>query len=154
MAAMQLVVRASRRREAVPAAECIPPDCRSEIVVLHTDLETTRHALKAAAKLAAGRAASIRLLAPQVVPYALPIDQPPVATKFVEDNLRAVVSEFAIETSIDVRLCRDLAVALDSALRPVSLVVVGGKKRWWPTRESRLARRLSRLGHHVVFTTH
>jgi hypothetical protein len=154
MATMQLVVRASVAGKALPAGECIPSDHRSEVVVLHTDLETTRRALKAAAKLAAGRAAIIRLLVPQVVPYPLPIDDPPVPVQFAEQQLLDMLPDPSVEASIDVRLCRDLTVALASALRPVSLVVVGGRKRWWPTRESRLARRLARLGHQVVFTTH
>jgi hypothetical protein len=154
MATMQLVVRTSVTGKAVPAGADIRPDCRPEVVVLHTDLETTRRALKAAVRLAAGRAASIRLLVPQVVPYPLPIDNPPVPLQFAEQQLLDLLPDRSVESSIDVRLCRDLSVALASALRPVSLVVVGGRMCWWPTRESRLARRLARLGHQVVFTTH
>jgi hypothetical protein len=32
-----------------------------------------------------------------------------------------------------------------------SIVVLGGRKRWWPTREKKLARQLRRAGHEVVF---
>jgi hypothetical protein len=32
-----------------------------------------------------------------------------------------------------------------------SIVVIGGRERWWPTRENKLARQLRREGHEVVF---
>jgi hypothetical protein len=37
-------------------------------------------------------------------------------------------------------------------LSPRSLVIVGGRKRRWPTAEERLARQLRRNGHEVIFT--
>lgn len=143
MATMQLVVRAEGTQQ----------EPRGEVVVIHTNAEGTLRALKTSAMLAAGRAARIRLLVPQVVPYPLPIEQPPVPLDFVEDHLRSILREFAIEACIDVRLCRDLSVVLKTALPSVSIVVVGGRKRWWPTRQSRLVTRLRRLGHQVVFST-
>jgi hypothetical protein len=39
---------------------------------------------------------------------------------------------------------------LESALKPHSLVVMAAKTAWWPTAEKRLAKRLERIGHHVV----
>jgi len=41
---------------------------------------------------------------------------------------------------------------LKAVLSQRSLVVVGGHKRWWPTPEKRLARKLRRAGHEVIFT--
>jgi len=35
-------------------------------------------------------------------------------------------------------------------LKPDSLIVIAGNRRWWPTRETRLARRLQRA-HQVIF---
>jgi hypothetical protein len=37
-------------------------------------------------------------------------------------------------------------------LGPHSLVVVGGRRRWLPTREKSLARNLRSAGHEVIFT--
>jgi hypothetical protein len=153
MATMQLVFRAAGTGQTTSAGDGAKPGPRGEVVVIHTNTQDTPHALKTSAMLAAGRAARIRLLVPQVVPYPLPIDHPPVPVNFIEDSLRSLLLDLAIETCIDVRLCRDLSVVLKTALPPVSVVVVGGRRRWWPTRQSRLVGRLRRQGHQVVFST-
>jgi len=36
------------------------------------------------------------------------------------------------------------------ALYSKSLVVLGAKRRWWPTREGKLVKRLESAGHHIV----
>jgi hypothetical protein len=41
-------------------------------------------------------------------------------------------------------VCRDRWHMLASVLRPHSLVVIGVPRRWWPTREERVARKLRR----------
>ena len=38
-----------------------------------------------------------------------------------------------------------------SVLKPGSIVVVGGAKRWWPTKNEILARQLRRAGYEVIF---
>jgi len=115
-----------------------------EIVVLHTNVATTVSALKMAAELASGLA-PVRLLAVQVVPFPLSLDAPPVSAEFLENRFVEMVKEAAVEASVDIRLCRDAADAC--------VVVIGGRRRrWWPTAAMRLARRLERLGHQVVFT--
>jgi hypothetical protein len=129
------------------------PEGLLEVVVLHTTAKGTLQALKTAARIAQGLAAQIRLLVPQAVPYPLPLDSPPIPKEFTERRFRTVVSEAAVETYIDIRLCRDRWVLLESALRPRSLVVLSGRRSWWPTSESRLAGRLQRLGHQVVFAS-
>jgi hypothetical protein len=48
-------------------------------------------------------------------------------------------------------LCRDRVETLRKVLKPHSLVVIGGRRSWWPTPENRLARQLRRSGHEVVF---
>jgi hypothetical protein len=40
---------------------------------------------------------------------------------------------------------------LTAVLDPNSLVVVGGRKRFWPTQEELLAKTLRRQGHEVIF---
>jgi hypothetical protein len=48
-------------------------------------------------------------------------------------------------------LCRDSSETLLAVLKPRSLVVIGGRRRWWPTREERLAKKLRGAGHEVIF---
>jgi hypothetical protein len=71
---------------------------------------------------------------------------------FSERRFQQIAEESPVETTVQIYLCRDRTETLKSVLAPCSLVVVGGPKRWWPTREKTLARQLRRAGHEVVFT--
>jgi len=66
--------------------------------------------------------------------------------------LRVIADNNRVETRVSIYLCREPLETLASVLKPHSLVVVGGRKRWWPTAEKRLAAKLRRLGHQVVVT--
>jgi len=64
-----------------------------------------------------------------------------------------IAGESPVETTVRLYLCRDSVETVKSALSPRSVVVVGGRKGWWrSTREKRLARKLRRAGHEVIFT--
>lgn len=123
-----------------------------EVIVLHTSTNETLDALKIAARLAEGLAARIRLLVLERVPYPLDVNQPQAAKEFRERRFRTVADHARIETRVDIRLGRDYRAMLESALNPRSLIVVGGTRGRWPAFHHRLARRLERLGHHVVFS--
>lgn len=122
-----------------------------EVVVLHTTMRGTLTSLRTAAALAAGLAAHIRLLVLEVVPYPLPVESPRVPLSFTHRRFSTVAKTTRIDTRVDILVGRDETRMLDSALKPRSLVVLDGRGKWWPTRTGRLARRLERLGHHVVF---
>lgn len=121
-----------------------------EIVVLHTNPKETPGALKMAGTLA-NDLAPIRLLVAQTVPYPLPLEAPPVSVEFLEDRTGRMVSEAGINVSVDIRLGRDAGDVIEAGVGPHSVIVIGGRRRWWPTATMRLARRLERLGHQVVF---
>ncbi len=63
-----------------------------------------------------------------------------------------MVSEAAVDAFVDIRLGRDAEDVVENELGPHCVIVMGGRRRWWPTAAMRLARRLERLGHQVVFT--
>jgi len=126
-------------------------DQNLNIAVVFTSVEPTLTALKEAGALATSLGARINLLVPQVVPYPLPLESPPVLLDFNEKRFKVIASESPVETNVLIYLCRDPFETLASVLDPGALVVVGGPKRWWPTREQILARRLRRAGHQVVF---
>ncbi len=104
-----------------------------------------------AAELASGLA-PIRLLAIQVIPYPLSLDAPPVSVEFLEKRFSDMTSQAGVDAFIDIRLGRDERDVVESELGPHCVVVIGGRRRSWPTASMRLARRLERLGHQVVFT--
>jgi hypothetical protein len=120
-----------------------------EIVVLHTTTKGTLRALGVAENLAKGLA-RIRLLVVQVVPYPLSLDTPQVSREFLQHQFRTVASNTAVETHVDIRLGRDKGDVLALTLEPCSVIVVARRRWWWATEESRLAKRLERLGHHMV----
>jgi len=126
-------------------------DKRLNVAVVFTSIEATLAALKEAGTLASSLGARITLLVPQVVPYPLPLESPPVLVVFNERRFRVIASESPVATNVQIYLCRDSFEALASVLSPGSLVVLGGTKRWWPTREKSLARKLRRAGHEVIF---
>ena len=128
-----------------------PSISKLEIVVLYTEAVATVHALKMAAEFAAGLA-PVRLLAIQVVRYPLGLDSPPVSVEFLERRFAEMTKEAAVEAAVDIRLARDAGDVIERELGPHCVVVIGGRRRWWPTATMRLARRLERLGHQVVFT--
>jgi hypothetical protein len=123
-----------------------------EVTVVFTDTRSSLNALKTAALLAGGLNARVRLVVPQVVSYALPLSEPPIPTDFVEQQIGVLVSDLGVDAKVDICLCRNKKESLLRALRPHSVTVVGGRRRWWPTWERRLARDLRRGGHEVIFT--
>ena len=127
---------------------------RLEVNVIFTDPQATAAALKTAGSLARDLGACIRVRAAIAVPYALPLDKPPVSAGFIEELLSDLVCRLeldAFEPSVHLYLCRDQVETLLQVLSPNSLVVIGGRKHWWPTAERRVAKALRSKGHRVVF---
>jgi hypothetical protein len=143
----QLSATPGRAAEANPSAAL-------EVNVIFTDSQGTVAALKTAGALARNLGASINLLDPQVVPLAFPLTSPPVSIEFSEQRLFDLVSQGAqgpLDTSVRLLLCRDRRQCLLQALKPQSLVVIAGRKSWWPTKEQKLAEILQSEGHQVLF---
>jgi hypothetical protein len=124
---------------------------RFDVVVIFTSSAATLAALKLVGTLVNGLNAHITLLAPQVVPYCLPLDCPPVFREFSERRLRDISTESLVQTTVRLYLCRDRWATLVAVLKKRSIIVIGGRTRWWPTKEQRLARDLRRYGHDVIF---
>jgi hypothetical protein len=121
-----------------------------EITVVFTTVRGTIAALKRAGHLACDLGTHIRLLIPQLVPYPLPLEKPPVPPAFRARKFWTLCARGLVDTRIEIQLCRDRRECLRQALPAESLVVLGGAKRLWPTQEQRLARELQRAGHSVL----
>jgi hypothetical protein len=149
--ALEKLLTPATRRPNRPAAE--EAESRLNISVVFTSVETTLAALKEAGSLASRLGARITLVVPQVVPYPLPLASPPVLVDWNEKRFHVLAKESPVETTVQIYLCRDRTEALMKALKPQSLVVIGGyARRWWPTKEQTLAKALRRAGHEVIFT--
>lgn len=119
------------------------------LYIIFTRLKETRRALEAARCLARGLNIRLVLLVPQVVPYPLLLDEPPVSGEFAESVLSQLVTAQDQATAIRY-LCRDVSTTIRRALTMGSLVAIGTGWRWWLGWEHRLARQLRRDGHQVI----
>jgi hypothetical protein len=141
---MEITARGQRIQRR-PATEA-----QLNVTVLFTSIEGTMAALRSAGTLASKLGGRITIVVPEIVPYHLPINKPPVSHEWNEKRFRVLAEKSSVETSVRFYLCRDEDEMLAKRLKPHSLIVLGGAKHWWPTQESRLAKRLRSLGHEVI----
>jgi hypothetical protein len=123
-----------------------------EVNVVYTQLPGATKSLNVASGLARGLGARVTVHVAQVIPYPLALKSPQVPVQFAEQQLLAMAGEQPVDTSIRIYLCRDLTETIRQVLKPDSVVIVEGRKRWWSTREHRLAAALRRDGHHVILS--
>jgi hypothetical protein len=124
------------------------------VSVIATTTDGTVAALQAAVDLARDLEARVALVAAEVVPLQFPLDKPPVSLAFIQRRLYEMVFNAGIKAKaarIRICLCRDRDECLRRFLPPRSLIVIGGRRRWWSWQERKLERLLRQLGHHVIF---
>ncbi len=126
-------------------------DIGLEVAVVFTSTDATLAALRKAGALAKSLRARITLVVPQIVPYPLPLNSPPVLLDFTERRFEAIARNSLVETVVRIYLCRDGFRLLQDVLKPGAVVVLGGRHRWWPTAGKSLARKLRRAGYEVIF---
>lgn len=127
---------------------------RLNVTVIATTQKGTTAALNEAWKLAKDLNAHITLLKMEVVPARFPLEKPPVSLGCTtRQQCSLVLQSSAREHDVTVRscLCRDRDLSLRRMLRRRALVVIGGRRHWWLSREERLEKILRGMGHHVIF---
>ena len=124
------------------------------VYVVATTAEGTEFALATAGRLADGLDVQIIILVPHVVPYPLALDDDTEASSAIARHYSAIASAIGLDATVRLCRCRSPRDVFRSHLRERSIVVVGGcRHRLWPTSAERLARRLERQGHQVLFAT-
>jgi hypothetical protein len=122
-----------------------------QVVIPHRSPELTRSALKYASTLAMDLNVRLRLIDVHVVPYGVPLDEPTVDPRHLARRVRSLAMESELPISAEVIYARDWELGLRRALAPGSLVLMAMKRSWWPTKDKRLASRLRKLGHQVMW---
>src|SRR5258708_19431400 len=124
-----------------------------EVNVVFTTVQGILAALRTAGGWAHDWSSLIRLVVPEVVPYPLPLERPPVSVDFTRRRFLKMTGACpdAVEIHVHLYFCRERQRCLLQVLKPRSVVVMGGRKRWWPTGEHKLASVLRSRGHQVVF---
>ena len=112
-----------------------------EINVVFTSADSTHQAMNTAAGLAADLGARVRLIVPQIVPYPMPLDNPPVPVEFSAEKFSQIAADVGVETEVDIRYCRDRIVMLKETLKPGAIVVMA---------DNLLASKLRRNRNHVL----
>jgi len=121
------------------------------VYVVYTSIGDTLAAVRVASGFAKPLGVPVTVIHFRAVPYALPVDAPcgfsPIQTEAFSEGLRTV----DCDVRVHVCLCRGERQAIPLAFTRQSLIVVGGRRRWWPTRSERMRRMLEAAGHFVVF---
>jgi hypothetical protein len=133
----------------LPEPAAVPVEI--QIVIPHRTPRLTKAALKYAATFADGLNLRLRLIDVHVVPYGVPLDEPTVDPKYLARRLRSLAQESTIPVSAELVYARDWEQGFRRALGPVSVVLIAIKRSWWRSSEKRLAARLRKLGHQVIW---
>jgi hypothetical protein len=132
--------------ESIPAIAGSQPSA----FVIYTSANRTLKALEKASEMVKPAGGSIEVVAPQIVPSSLPLDRPPVRFEIVIRHFEEMAEQLPVSICIHACLCREPWEALKTILSPNTPIVIGVRKRWWPTSEERLAGKLRRAGFRVI----
>ena len=126
------------------------PDRRLQIAVLFTSVESTIAALHRAVALLKGLDGRILLIEVQAVPYPLPLNRPPVSLDFTKQRLLEIAAESDVDVAVHLYLCRFRWETIARILKPGAVIVIGCQKKWWPSWEKKIARKLQRVGYQTI----
>jgi hypothetical protein len=118
--------------------------------VIYTTADRTLRALEIASELVKPCGGYIEVVALQVVPQQLPLDRPHIRIDIAFKHFEEMAEQLPVNTYIHAYFCREPWAALKTILAPDAPIVIAVRKRWWPTSEEKLARKLQRAGFQVV----
>jgi hypothetical protein len=122
------------------------------VSVVYTTFEDTLGAVRVAADLAQAMQVPLRVVHFRTVPVQIPVNHPDGLSPVETDTFVGRLQQEGITSArLRVYLCRDEAATIPFAFRPHSILVIGGRRSWWPTRAERWRHALEGAGHFVVF---
>ena len=121
------------------------------VYVIFTAIDDTVAAVRVADDLAKAMTVPLTLVHFRNVPFQLPVDAPDGISPVETDAFVARLQAEGFDVRVRVYLCREERRTISLAFRRHSLVVLAGRRRWWPTLAERWRRWLESAGHFVVF---
>lgn len=141
--AEMVIRRASEITEAIGDAGPL------EVVVPYTTPEITARVVESAAALTAGLDVKLKFVAVYVAPYPAELRCPAAMEGHLTVRLTELAERTTLPSCLHLVVSRDRSEGFRETLRSGSVVLMGSRKRLWRTREEKLARDLTRQGHHV-----
>ncbi len=120
-----------------------------EIVVPYTSPEIAARVVERAAALTAGLNVILKFVAVYVAPYPAELRCPAAMERHLTACLNDLAGRTSLPSCVHLVVSRDRVEGFRRVLRPASIVLLGSRRRLWRTREEKLARELTREGHHV-----
>lgn len=121
------------------------------IYVVFTTVDETLAAARAAHALGQAMAAPLTLIV--LRPSARPLSMKSLTepTSLEVEALAANLNAEGIDVRVRSYIYRDEQRAIPMAFKRRSLIVIAGRRHWWPTQADRWRRKLEAAGHFVVF---
>jgi hypothetical protein len=123
----------------------------SQIVVPFRDRKLTKAALQYATVVIGRPDVCVRLIDVHVVPYGVPLDRRKVDPKPWERRLKYLARKNRISVSAEIVFARNWEQGLRSVLTSGSTVLLPIYRESWQSSEKRLATRLRKFGHTVIW---
>ena len=120
------------------------------VYVVFTSIDDTLAAVKVAHSLATTMGASLTIVHFWMVPPQLPVDAPTGISPAESEAFLARLRAEGVDAEVRICLCRSDQRAIAQAFKPRSLVVLAGRRHWWPTPLERRLRALEAARHHVL----
>lgn len=124
-----------------------------EIYVLFTGFAETLRAVMVASQLASATRGGVTVIHFRPIGFLMPLDHPSGLSPVETDAFKARLAAENCGARVRVCLCRDPRVAIRSVIDRDSLIVIGGRRGWWPSPSARWRRMLEEEGYVVVFVT-
>jgi hypothetical protein len=121
-----------------------------ELVIPYRTPEFTKSALRYAEALGV-EDIQVRLIDIHVVPYGVSLGRPTIQRKHLERRLRRLARETNLRASAEVVYARNWEQGLRRVLSSVSTILLPIHRSSWRTSEKRLAARLRKTGHTVIW---
>jgi len=121
-----------------------------DVYVIFTSIDETLRAVRVARRLARAMRSGVTIVHFRPIGFGAPLEEPAGLSPVETDAFKARLEAEDCDARIRVCVCRDARQAIPSVLQEHSLIVIGGRRRWWPTPSDRWRRTLEGQGYLVV----